>query len=201
MGRPPVGEWSSWSPADLATRLAGVSVCWHVVGGWSVDLSVGRETRPHLDIEIATIRSDLDAIRDALKPLVMYTVGGGEVRRLDAAEFPPLDRHQHWMLDDHLLVWRVDVMVEPGDRATWVYRRDERITAPRMEMVARTAYGIPYLRPHGALLYKARRPQPKDEADFDTAVGHMGVPERAWLVNALELVHPGHHWLARLHPT
>src|SRR5437660_1685859 len=47
-------------------------------------------------------------------------------------------------------------MIEPGDAEWWVYRRDDRVRAPRVEMVARTGDGIPYLLPHGALLYKAK---------------------------------------------
>ena len=179
-------------------RLAGVSATWCVVGGWSIDLFLGGQTRSHDDLEIATIRSDLATIRTALSPLVLHVVGDGEVRRLPPDDAPPLSRHQHWFLDEPADAWRLDVMVEPGDDETWVYRRDERIAAPRREMVGRTPEGVPYLRPHGSLLYKAKEPRPKDEADFEQARPHLSVVERTWLSAALDLLHPGHPWIARL---
>jgi hypothetical protein len=168
------------------------------VGGWSIDLLLGRMTRPHHDLEIATIRQDVAVIRGQLAGLVFHTVGEGTVRRLADDEPGPSDRYQHWALDEEAGAWRVDVMVEPGDSELWVFRRDERIAAPRENMVATTSGGIPYLKPHGSLLYKAKYHSPKDEADFTAVVELMDTADRRWLRAGLELVHPGHPWLDRL---
>ena len=62
--------------------------------------------------------------------------------------------------------WQIDLMTEPGDQQSWEYRRDPRVTAPRDQMISRTDAGVPYLRPHGVLLYKAARTRAKDEADL-----------------------------------
>jgi hypothetical protein len=102
------------------------------------------------------------------------------------------------MLDETAGRWRVDVMTEPGDEQTWVYRRDPRITAPRDQMIGRTDGGVAYLRPHGALLYKAARTRPKDEADFPHAAAELTTSERSWLIDALSTVYPGHPWIRRL---
>ena len=65
-------------------------------------------------------------------------------------------------------------------------------------MVGIAADGIPFLRPHGTLLFKTKATRPKDRRDFDAAVGCLDASERGWLRSALERFHPGHPWLGRL---
>jgi lincosamide nucleotidyltransferase A/C/D/E len=50
-----------------ALRSHGVTVS--VDGGWGVDALVGRETRPHEDLDLVVALADLDAIGSALHPL------------------------------------------------------------------------------------------------------------------------------------
>lgn len=199
---PPLSAWHAWSPAELAARLDGLDVPWCVVGGWSIDLAAGRETREHEDLEIAILRPHLPAIRRRLGDgFVFHAVGDGEVRRLANGAAPPPLRHQTWVLDAAADEWRVDVMVEPGSDEEWVYRRDPSITAPRSTMVATTPDGIPYLRPHGALLYKAKATpgiRPKDEHDLVVGRSLLSSAERAWLATALDRISPGHPWRSRL---
>jgi len=45
------------------------------------------------------------------------------------------------------------------------------------------------------LLFKAKHRRPKDDADYATLSPHLTPAERAWLNNALALVHPGHPWI------
>lgn len=89
-------------------------------------------------------------------------------------------------------------MLEVGDRDTWVCRRDESITASRQAMTRISPDGVPYLAPAGALLYKAKAHRDKDQADFDLCVPSLTDDERAWLVAALRVAHPGHEWIAQL---
>jgi len=60
------------------------------------------------------------------------------------------------------------------------------------------ADGVPHLKTHGALLYKAKAARAKDEADFALAAPTLDAAARAWLIEALARVHPGHHWIAAL---
>ena len=47
-------QWSlSWTPSEIAQRLAGIPTPWYVAAGWALDLFRGRQTRQHADIEIA----------------------------------------------------------------------------------------------------------------------------------------------------
>ena len=93
-------------------------------------------------------------------------------------------------------LWRLDVMREPWEGDTWVCRRDPRIRRPGSEVIAFTADGIPYQQPEVALLFKAKHTREKDQADFEASC-RCSARSRAWLAEALELVHPGHAWIGR----
>ena len=138
---------------ELADMLDGVDVDWCVVGGWAIDLFLGEVTRPHHDLEIAVQREDLAAIHGHLSGFVFFAVGDGAVRRLEPDEAGPLDRRQHWVLDEQAGAWRVDVMVEPGDSRWWVFRRDERVRSlPRRDGAAQPATGFPISDPRARSL-------------------------------------------------
>lgn len=194
---PGLDAWQPWRPAEAARVLDGVGVPWCVVGGWAIELALDRDHRPHSDLEIAIPRSCFAQVRDHLAAYRFHIVGDGEVRALAPGELPPENRHQNWVLDPSASAWRMDVMLEPGDATTWVYRRDERIRAPRACMVA-ARDGVPFLKPEGALLFKAKARNPKDEADFTASLAILDEAARDWLVGALEIVHPGHLWIDRL---
>lgn len=192
---PPLSAWAPWSPQKAAALLDGVNANWCVVGGWAIDLFLGRQTRAHEDLEIAIPRGEFAAMRERLAAFQLYVVGDGEVRTLARGAEPPPEKHQNWVREgEH---WRMDVMLEPGDADIWVFRRDEAITAPRAQMIG-SRDAVPYLQPEGALLYKAKAVRPKDEADFALAAPAMDADARAWLREALERAHPDHPWIAKL---
>lgn len=193
--------WSAWHPQELAERLEGIGRPWCVVGGWALDLWHGRQLREHEDLEFTVLRRDVPIFRERLAGMRFHTVGSGIVTYLPADETPPEDIFQIWCEDIAARCWRVDMMIEPGKPDIWVYKRDPRITAPRAEMVARTADGIPYLKPAAILLFKAKYQRPKDEVDFDNAVEKLTAPERAWLKGCLDRLHPSHAWSERLRPS
>ncbi|CAN5666263.1 hypothetical protein BH11ARM2_BH11ARM2_00360 [soil metagenome] len=195
---PGVEAWDAWQPPEVAQRLAGVSVPWCVVGGWALDLWHGAATRSHEDLEIAVSCADLPAVQRKLAGFRFYSVVKGQFRFLAEGEEAPADSHQNWVLDGSEDRWRLDVMLEPGDAATWIYRKDESLQASRTEMVETTSEGIPYLLPHGTLLFKSRGTRPKDEADFEAALPKLPLSSRRWLLEALEKTQPGHHWIDRL---
>jgi hypothetical protein len=195
---PPLEAWAPWRPDEVARRLAGVNARWYVVGGWAIDLFLGRETRAHEDLEIAIPRADFPAVRERLAGFALHTVREGEVRALAPGELPPAENHQNWVLDPRANAWRMDVMLERGDEHTWVFRRDESIRAPRAEMIGRTRDGISFLRPQAALLFKAKDTRPKDEADFAATLPVLDPTARTWLRAALERMHPEHAWLGAL---
>lgn len=195
---PDLEAWSgAWTPQEAAAHLEGVGVPWCVVGGWAIDLFLGRQTREHEDLEIAVLRDDFATVRDHLSAFRFHVVGPGEGRVLAAGDSPPADRFQNWLEDEAAGLWRMDVMLEKGDREMWAFRRDDSITAPRADMIG-VRDGVRFLQPHGQLLYKAKLMRPKDEADFAACVPHMTADARAWLSQALARAHPGHDWIAKL---
>lgn len=83
-------------------------------------------------------------------------------------------------------------------------RRHPGVRVPACEVFGRTASyddlppGVPYLVPQVQLLYKAKYHRPKDDADFDAAVGLMTGSQRRWLRDTLRVHHPGDAWIERL---
>lgn len=188
-------QWQAWTPDELARRLCSVDRPWCVVGGWALDLWLGRQTRAHSDLEFTVLRTDFDCFRQALGDLDFYAVKGGTFQFLSATCLPAEDVFQIWAYDRAAPAWRVDVMIEPGTPQTWAYKRDPSITCPRAEMVLQSTAGIPYLRPAAVLLFKAKRTRAKDRSDFAMALPQMSAQERVWLVRHLTLLHPEHPWL------
>lgn len=195
---PDLDRWQAWTPAEAARILEGVRAPWFVVGGWALDLWHGQETREHEDLEIAFPRPRFEAFREALHDFALFDAGSGRLRYLPPDAAPSPDDHQTWVLDTREDVWRMDLMREPGDDATWVCRRDDSIRLPRSEVSARSADGIAYLLPQFVLLFKAKAVRPKDEADLAAALPRLSSPARAWLSDALASIHPGHPWIETL---
>jgi len=196
-GIPSDDAWAAWNPLEAATVLPHLTSPWCVVGGWAIDLWFGRQTRPHSDLEIAVPRTTAPRVLQLLAPLQPHAVGSGQVRALAPGEAPPEDRHQVWMLDPAAGVWRVDVMLEPGDDETWVYRRDPRLSMPRRRAQAARS-SIPYLNPELVLLFKAKAQREKDSRDFSLCVTHLDSHRKSRLQEWLRGLHPGHPWIEAL---
>ena len=199
---PDVTLWDAWSPAEVARRLAGVQAPWYVAAGWSIDLFLGGQRRAHEDLEIAVPRARFDELTRAFGEYEFFvTVGDGDrgvVWPLARAADLMAEHHQTWLREPATGRWKLDIFREPGDDDTWTFRRDARIRLPYADVVARTADGIPYSRPEITLLFKAKAARPKDEADFAAVLPLLDAERRIWLAHALELVHPGHPWIAQL---
>jgi hypothetical protein len=197
VGQPPdIDAWRPWRPAEVATLLAGTDVPWAVAAGWAIDLHLGRQTRPHGDIEVAVPRGLFPRFRRELTAFDLYEAADGAVRELGPDELPR--DHQVWVLDRSIQMWRMDTFLEPGDAYTWVSHREERLRLPLTDVVRRTPDGIPYLAPATVLLAKAKHARDKDEADLSHTLPTLAHDERRWLHDGIALVHPGHKWLARL---
>jgi hypothetical protein len=198
-GRPPEPDrWEPWSPAEVAGRLRSCPFMWGAAGGWAIDLWLGRVTRPHSDMDVAASRSALPAIVECFPDLAFYVAEDGRLAPLDAEAAE--GAKQLWGLDPAARKWRLDVIFDPGDEARWVYRRDGRIHAPRAAMLGRSGDGIPFLRPEAVLLFKAKAPRPKDEADLEACLPLLPGAARAWLADAAAAAHPDSPWTGRLRP-
>ncbi|MEU6229283.1 hypothetical protein [Streptomyces sp. NPDC047042] len=191
-------RWANaWRPEQLAERLDGVDVPWCVAAGWALDLFRGRQSRPHGDVEIAVPAAAFPAIRDRFPDCAFDAVGSGRIWAEAGAEALAAT-HQTWSRDPASGQFLFDVFREPHEGDTWICRRDEGLRLPYDAIVERTADGIPYLVPELVLLFKAKEPRPKDQADFDGVLPLLDRTRRETLTGWLEHTHPGHPWLDRL---
>ncbi len=182
----------------MARRLDGVDAPWYVAAGWAIDLFLGSQQREHDDIEIAVPADRFRQVAEALPELEFFVIRSGLATPLAHAGELFDASHQTWALERATAVWRLDVFREPSAGDTWIYRRDQRLRLPYDALIEWTSDGIPYARPEVVLLFKAKAARPKDDGDFASVLPLLDSERRRWLVDALELVHPGHRWLAEL---
>ena len=193
-------RWSSsWTPSEVARRLAGVAVPWCVVAGWALDLFRGTQTREHGDIEIAIPAAAFPEVRDRFPGYVFDGVGSGRIWESAGPEVLAAT-HQTWLRDPGSGNYVLDVFREPHDGETWICLHDETIRLPYSEIIRRTSDGIPYLAPELVLLFKAKHARPKDQSDFDETIPHMSRTQLTALAGFLARLYPRHQWLDRLVP-
>jgi hypothetical protein len=190
--------WAQWSIEEVAQRLSDVKAPWCVAGGWALDMWRGQQTRVHDDVEIAILQSDWPVFSEALRDSRHFGAAGGRLHELPAGGDFPNDIRGIWVADGRKAFWRLEVLLEPGDGEIWIFRRNRDIWRQRREMIAISADGVPYLRPEGVLLYKAKAPRAKDDADFRASLDLMSPGARQWLRGALRYAHPGHRWIDAL---
>lgn len=198
------GPWQPWQPRAVAELFSTLTVPWWIAGGWAIDLLIGEETREHDDIDVQILRRDQQAVRALLD--------GWDIQ---AALPPPRDEtwpfrewrsdtlldlavHDIWCRPHKTAPWAIQLMIADTNDDQWLFRRDNRISCPLTAIGHQTGDGLPYLAPAIQLLYKAKKPRPKDEADFASVLPHLDQESRQWLAQALAIVHPHHAWITLL---
>jgi len=185
---------------------------WALCGGWAVDAWLGRQTREHVDVDIAVFVQDQAALLEHLHgwQLVAHDARwSGDTNepwrgsplelpvhihaRLDTGEdLPeegPLLSDQGFVLDIHL-----------GDRSgdDWILSREPRISVPLKTAARKHAGGPPIVAPEVLLFYKAQDLCRRDKRGFQALLPHLSGEQRAWLRSAIALA--GHPWLPQLPP-
>jgi hypothetical protein len=200
-----VGEWHPWHPQEVARFFSSLKASWWIAGGWALDLFLGAPTRAHEDIDVQMLRQEQEAVRALLRGWDVQEAGH-PTQHPEASPFRewklgarlPPEIHDVWCRPGPDAAWAFQLMVADHTPTHWVFRRDVRIRRPLATLGQRTVDGLPYLAPEIQLLYKAKTPRPKDEADFSETLPFLDQERRQWLTEALLLVHPGHPWLPRL---
>lgn len=192
------GPWAPYDPPEVARRLAALPVRWWIVGGWAVDAFTG-VAREHEDVDVAFLRADLPAVLAHLSPdLCVWSNLSGTIRPLRRPEDLQEGARQLWVRKDGGNPWVMDLAMTPHDGDTWIAPRDERIRRPLQEATFVADDGIRYLRPELVLFMKAKFARAKDNRDLETILPRLDPAARMWLREAIELVHPGHGWLAAI---
>lgn len=189
-------------PDVLAVQklMQGYTGNWWVCGGWAVDLRLGRQTRPHSDVEITVPRIELGRLRqhfaDWSSRVVRHCADGLRAEEWDGAAAIELPDHElHLTSPDGEAL---EVLLSEVDGGLWRYRRDTRVSLPLARYGQRSAEGIPFAAPETVLLHKARQPRPVDEQDFAALLPVLSTAQRDWLSAALDAAHPDCGWRGRL---
>ncbi len=188
------------TPRLVCDLLAGFQRPWFIAGGWAIDLFLGAVTRPHDDIDIAMLRVDQRSLRAYLSgwqwTKVLPAPTGGLRRPWSGDEWldPPLHELHASQKGREL-----EFLLNESDGQNWLFRRNPRVTLPLSRLGLSPGSGHPpILAPEVVLLYKAKDPQQRDEHDFRAALPALDPQRRAWLHDAIQTCHPGHHWLRQL---
>ena len=199
------GPWAGRTPTDAAGLLKGYPGAWWVAGGWAIEAFTG-VSRHRGDLDLEVLRADLPLLRRHLAGrLDVWTAADGASRPLVPSDDPdgaadmllPAGCGQVWLRPSGAEPWEYDVLLAPGDRATWEFKRDRRVRLP-LSAITWSREKVAYLRPEIQLLLKARGLRPKDQLDFDVTLPLLSRRSRVWLRESLDLVHPGHPWLSAL---
>ena len=200
----PFGPWQPWQPEEVAEFFSTLTFPWWIACGWALDLFLGGKTREHEDIDVLFLRRDQHEIRAQLQ--------GWDVQEAHPELLPGSWPFQEWKQDAPLSAsvhdmwcrptksdpWALQLMVIDTSGDHWIFRRTAQIRGSLSTLGRVTRDGIPYLAPEIQLLYKAKSPRPKDEADFTRTLLVLDGKSRHWLAQSLARVHPGHTWLAKL---
>src|SRR5436309_6543830 len=165
--------------------MGGFERPWFVAGGWAIDLLLGRETRPHKDIEIAILRQDQLGLQRHLVGWDFRAVlpgTGGYSRPWLSEQW--LDNPIHEIHASVNEAPPLEILLNEREGSDWVFRRDHRIHRALTAVGGQTPGGVPYLAPEIVLLYKAATPSPLDEADFNAALPALDEAQRLWLAAA-----------------
>ncbi|MGD6856963.1 nucleotidyltransferase domain-containing protein [Bacillus infantis] len=175
--------------------MDGFEKPWFVAGGWAIDLFIGKQTRPHADLEIGIFREDQKALKGQLADWEFRkAVNGslitwnGEYLKLPVHEIHATDRVHNQ---------QAEILLSEREEGRWIFRRNFDISCPAAEAILFTEDDIPYLNPQIVLLFKLRA-RTKDQADFQVARDFLSKDQRYWLKRSIQQMDIHHSWISYL---
>lgn len=188
-----VTPWQPLSTPAVAELLAGTSGRWWLSGGAALAHWYGEAIRPLPNIDISTTPGELPALLDALpQGLSAWIPAGDDVAPWQDAS-PADDVQPVRIYDEGRDAWVLQVNIEDGADAAWMYRRDPRLQLP-WDAAVLDVDGIPTGAPEVQLVWKALRPRPEDDIDKDAVFATLSPEAVAWWERAILTVHPHSSW-------
>jgi hypothetical protein len=189
---------STHAPRD-AKDLFGDLPGWWIAGGWAIDLWLGRQTREHVDLDIATLRKNQRIFWRRLEAWdLQLGTAPGVVEPWSKRGVVPPPSHAVWCRQTPTSPWAFEILLNDSNETDWLFRRDHSVRLPLAILGHATSDGIPYLTPEVVLLYKAKNVRENDQKDFESALPALSPEQRAWLRESLNTVHANHAWSTRL---
>lgn len=128
----------------------------------AIDLWLGYTSREHDDIDVSVLRADWHSFTKTLPCwMQLYAAEAGYLRAVEHEETVP--PNNVWCEDRRTGQMVLQINVEDGTNAKWVYRRCPKITK-RWELALTYVAGLPIIAPEVQLLWKSKSPTPKDES-------------------------------------
>jgi len=191
-----LGPCEPLKPEDISDLMTGCEADWWIAGGWAVDLLIGRQTRPHSDIDVLVLRDQQHLVREHLVAWDVHAADPpGSLRPWPVGETLPEGVHDIWCRRDPDAPWSFQLMIDNRVQDEWVFRRDKRIHRPVGELTGRASREqLPVLSIEVQLLYKSGSPRPKDQGDFMTVLPFLTSAECGWLGGVLERIQSDHPW-------
>ena len=211
--------------SETKQLFSGLDAAWAVCGGFALDLFLGRETRPHGDIDLCAFeegRGTIQAYMHGLGWRVYEFRGMGRVRLLtpdtpgeagrnlmcvrdgcELVDFYPSDvEGLLWHVFHHVGIHKLnylEFLFNESENGSFVFDREKGISRPMSEAIL-FREDVPFLCPELALLYKsAYAEEEKNKSDFREVLPAMNDGRRAWLWESLAALHgEGHPWLDEL---
>ena len=209
--------------AYVRDLLHGFGHPWFLCGGWAVDAWLGRQTRDHLDVDIAVFHHDQRAVFEHFPG---WALVGHDPNVADDTTEPWNGRQLD--LPAHIHVPRLGSPLATSPTSThaafefefllvehsgqdWILNREPHIAAASERCTGQSSWGLPAEAPEVVLFHKAggdltptavpardHALRSHDEKDFRALLPILTGGQRSWLRESLGKVRPGHPWLTRL---
>ncbi len=197
-----------------------------ICGGFAIDLFLNEETRTHGDIDILAYWNERDIIIEFMQSKgwqVYELCGGGKAHHItnvkqqfcykrnifciksgcSLVELKFADeKDMYWVDFSHIGQKKLDFiefLFNDKEDGYFLYARNKNITRELSEAIL-FKDGVKYLAPEIVLLYKSTDIKREGyQADFNYAITKMSMPQKLWLLDALNIMFPdGHEWLCLL---
>ncbi|MBB6674698.1 nucleotidyltransferase domain-containing protein [Cohnella nanjingensis] len=199
--RTDIHNWQPITVSEACAIFSAVPVQWCMAGGWALDLHMGKQSRPHDDIDILIRRDEqLTAYDHLSKEWTLYKAENGKLDRWEKGEFL-ITTDDIWVSKDDHSPWAYQIMLADTDHESWIYKRERSIRRDWEDVISHTQEGIPYLKPEIQLLYKGGSSaiREKDQKDFLQLLPLLHPQSREWLRTALKKQFPiGHLWVEQI---
>lgn len=202
-------------PLTLAAEhMAGYRHEWYICGGWAVDLLLGRQTRDHLDVDIAVFEGDQHALHSHLAGWQL--LGHDDAVADDCPDQwdgrwlkPPGHVHAN---TSTMAGTELDIQICPRAGDDWVLltgASEPSFNLAMTECRGDNRWGeLPVVSALIVLYFKAlaprwrmgsrAAPRPQDEADLEALLPTLDQTQRHWLRDAIAANEPDHPWLTKL---